>query len=91
MSKSLISFHPKDEPITNWTLPEPDATDLRNAIDEGIIALGNRELYEENLQVVPVNTPSFRHQRAVSTTANARKISRRGYIENHATKFLANR
>lgn len=61
------------------------------AIDAGIIALGNRELFEENLQVMPMNTPSYRHQRAVSTTVEARKISKRGYIENHATSRLAKR
>lgn len=64
---------------------------MKEAIDDGIIALGNRELFEENLQVVPVNSPSFRHQRAVSTTADARKLTKRGYIENYATKSLANR
>lgn len=80
-----------DEPITNWTLPEPDEEDVKIALDDGIIALGNRELFEENLQVVPVNTPSYRHQRAISTTADARKLTKRGYIENHATKSLAKR
>lgn len=80
-----------DEDIANWTLPEPDESEQRDAIEEGIIALGNRELFEENLQIVPVNTPSFRHQRAVSTTADARKLAKRGYTENYATKSLANR
>lgn len=74
-----------------WTLPEPDEIEKSNAIDAGIIALGNRELFEENLQVLPLNTPSYRHQRAVSTTADARKLTKRGYIENHATSELAKR
>lgn len=81
----------KDEPSTNWTLSEPNESDIKDAIDDGIIALGNRDLFEENLQVVPINTPSYRHQRAVSTTADARKLTKRGYIEDHATKSLANR
>lgn len=80
-----------DEQFSNWSLDEPEASDIKGAIDEGIIALGNRELFEENLQMVPVNSPSFRHQRAVSTTADARKLARRGYIENHATNSLAKR
>lgn len=80
-----------DEQPINWTLSEPSDADFKNAIDEGFIALGNRELFEENLQVVPVNTPSFRHQRAVSTTADARKLTKRGYIEDHATHSLAKR
>lgn len=81
---------PDEEPV-DWTLPEPDDSERNDAIEEGIIALGNREIFEENLQLVPVNTPSFRHQRAVSSTADARKLAKRGYTENYATKSLANR
>lgn len=74
-----------------WALEEPDEMERKEAIDAGIIALGNRELFEESLEVMPINTPSYRHQRAVSTTAEARRISKRGYIENHATSRLAKR
>lgn len=80
-----------DEQPINWTLPMPNDDEIKQALDDGMIALGNRELFEENLQVVPVNTPSFRHQRAVSTTADARKLTKRGYIEDHATNSLAKR
>lgn len=38
-----------------------------------------------------LNTPSFRHQRAVSTTKEARIASKRGYVENHATKEIVRR
>lgn len=58
-------------------------------MNAGINALGNRELFEENLKSVPLNTPSYKHQRAVSTTAAARKLAKRGYVENHATHALA--
>lgn len=81
----------KDEQPLNWTITQPSDDEIKGALDEGLIALGNRELFEENLQVVPVNTPSFRHQRAVSTTAEARKLTKRGYIEDHATNSLAKR
>lgn len=74
-----------------WALEEPDEMEKEEAIDAGMIALGNRELFEENLQVMAINTPSYRHQRAISTTAEARKISKRGYIENQATARLAKR
>lgn len=80
-----------DEAPTTWLLSEPSDGDREAAVDEGIIALGNRELYEENSPSVPINTPSFRHQRAVSTTAEARKLAKRGYIENYATLSLAKR
>lgn len=72
-------------------MAEPSDDDRKTAVDEGIIALGNRELFEETLPTVPINTPSFRHQRAVSTTAEARKLAKRGYIENFATISLAKR
>lgn len=80
-----------DELPTTWLLAEPSEDDREAAVDDGIIALGNRELYEETLPIVPMNTPSYRHQRAVSTTAEARQLAKRGYIENFATLSLAKR
>lgn len=67
----------------------PDTFQKKLALDAGIKALGDRELLEEYVQSPDVNTPSFRHQRAVCTTAEARKLTRRAYVENHATLFLA--
>lgn len=37
----------------------------------------------------PVNSPSFIAQKAVSTSPEARLLSSKGYVEDHATKFLA--
>lgn len=61
------------------------------AINYGLKKLGDRELFEENMISMPLNTPSYRHQRAVSTTAEARKLTKRGYVENYATIDMATR
>lgn len=74
-----------------WTLPPPTIFERNLSLDAGISALGKRELFEENLKTVPLYTPSYKHQRAVSTTADARKLSKRGYVENHATLDYAKR
>lgn len=72
-------------------LPPPTASDRNVSVESGVAALGKRELFEENLRTMPLHTPSYKHQRAVSTTAEARKLSKRGYVENHATLDYAKR
>lgn len=84
---TLVRF--LDETPTQWLLPMPSISQRDTAIDAGIKALGDRELVEEFVQSPDVDTPSFRHQRAVSTTAEARKLTRRAYVENHATLCIA--
>lgn len=74
-----------DEPMPNWKWSEPNESQTKNAINAGIKALGDKELLEENTASPALNTPSYRHQRAVSTTAEARVLTKRGYVENHAT------
>lgn len=78
-----------DEPITVWRLTNTSESDHVRAISMGIKALGDKELFEETLISPEVNSPSYRHQRAVGTTAEARKLTKRGYVENHATKLLS--
>lgn len=74
-----------DEPAPVWKLSAPDAEQTKAAINAGIKALGDKELLEENIAAPALNTPSYRHQRAVSTTLEARVMSKRGYVENRAT------
>lgn len=78
-----------DEPETNWTLPVPTDEDIKEAIDAGKEALGDREILEETILAPVLNSPTYRHQRAVSTTHEARTTSKRGYVEDHATQFLS--
>jgi peroxidase len=85
----FILFPLADEPLTNWTMSNITETDLKQAIDAGKEALGDREIIEETILAPVLNSPSYRHQRAVSTTREARIESKRGYVEDHATRFLA--
>lgn len=85
----FILFPLVDEPATNWTMPETTADDLKAALDAGKEALGDKEMIEETIVAPVLNSPTYQHQRAVSTTHRARIESKRGYVEDHATRFLA--
>ncbi|XP_065080087.1 chorion peroxidase [Ochlerotatus camptorhynchus] len=86
---NLISFPLADEPIPVWDAPNITDQDAADAIAEGEKALGDKELLEEALTAPPVQSATFRHQRAVSTTLAARLASKVGYVENKATKAIA--
>lgn len=62
---------------------------MKNAMYAGVKALGDRELLEENTASPEVNSPSYRHQRAVSTTLEARVLTKRGFVENLMTTNIA--
>lgn len=62
---------------------------MKNAMYAGVKALGDRELLEENTASPEVNSPSYRHQRAVSTTLEARVLTKRGFVENQMTTNIA--
>ncbi|XP_055533803.1 myeloperoxidase [Wyeomyia smithii] len=86
---NLISFPIDDEPVPNWDAPNVTEQDATDAISEGERALGDKELLEEALTAPPVNSPTYRHQRAVGTTVAARLAAKIGYVENKATKAVA--
>ncbi|XP_058813496.1 myeloperoxidase [Topomyia yanbarensis] len=86
---NLISFPISDEPIPPWDAPNVTDQDVADAISEGERALGDKELLEEALTAPPINSPTYRHQRAVGTTIAARLASKVGYVENKATKAIA--
>lgn len=81
----------KDETPTQWLLPPPSNSERDTAVNIGTKALGDRELIEEFMKSPDLHTPTYKHQRAVSTTPEARKLSRRGYVENQATLHFARR
>lgn len=81
----LASWPMADELADVWPLPQPTERQLKDAVYAGTKALGDKELLEENTASPEVNSPSFRHQRAVSTTFAARVMAKRGYVENEAT------
>ncbi|EDV94536.1 chorion peroxidase [Drosophila grimshawi] len=82
-----------DEPETDWALRQAtlDPNEGAQAVSAGIKALGDREILEEGLQPSAFDTPQFRHYRSLSTNPEARKLARRGYVENHATLNIAQR
>lgn len=79
---------PDEKPI-EWKFPPINESLSAEAEEFAVKALGDRELFEESVSVTPVHSPSFRHYRAISTTPESRKLSRRGYVENHATIHVA--
>lgn len=91
LSTNFFTLFPLvDEKENNWTLPELTEGDLTEAIGAGKEALGDKEILEELILAPAVDTPTYRHQRgAVSTSHTARIASKRGYVEDYATKFLA--
>lgn len=86
----VFVFRP-DEPSDPWLLPGPSVNQTEDALYAGIKALGDKELLEEDVAEPELNTPSFRHQRAVSTSLTARVMAKRGYVENQATTELMRR
>ena len=78
-----------DEAVVNWTLPIPTPAEIDSALNEGKRALGDKEMLEEIIVAPVLNSPSYRHQRAVSTTAESRIAGKRGFVEDKATIFLA--
>lgn len=77
-----------DEPEAPWGGPDVTDADEAAAVKEAQRALADKEILEELMQPPPSISPTFKHQKAVSTTLEARLMSRRGFMEDHATKFL---
>ncbi|XP_055389236.1 chorion peroxidase isoform X2 [Condylostylus longicornis] len=78
-----------DEKPSKWVLPIPSIEEAVAAKDFGLRALGDREIYEESLIPMPINSPSFRHFHAIVNTPDARSSSKKGYVEYHATFHVA--
>lgn len=85
----LVSWPLVDEADDQWSLPQLTDNEIKSALANATKALGDKEIFEENMSTPAVNSPSFKHQRAVSTTNEARIVARRGFVENHATKEVA--
>lgn len=86
-----INFPIPDEPEEEWSLRRYNLnrSDTDWAVNEGIKALGDREIMEEGLEATPVDSPAFRHYRSLSSNPASRKFARRGFVENEATDRLA--
>lgn len=76
------------EPEAVWGGPDVSQQELESALIEARRALADKEILEENMQPPPTISPTFKHQKAVSTTLEARLLSRKGFVEDYATKVL---
>lgn len=77
-----------DEPEVPWNGPNVTKVEQDSAIKDGKTALGDKQVLEESLQPPPVFSPTFKHQKAVSTSLLARQLSKTGFVEDHATRSL---
>uniref|UniRef100_A0A1B0CRK5 Uncharacterized protein n=1 Tax=Lutzomyia longipalpis TaxID=7200 RepID=A0A1B0CRK5_LUTLO len=87
----LMNFPLKEETPDNWTLPKPTQQETTDAINSGKNALGDKEILEENLPSPVMGTPSYRHQKAIASTPEATSMTKRGFVENQATRALMSR
>lgn len=85
---TLIIFHP-DEPVDKWGIPDPTAEEIDDAVKHGQQMLGERDILEESIRSPIVDSPSFRHQKSIGSTPEARSMSKRGLVEVTATEKLA--
>lgn len=51
--------------------------------------LGERDIFEETVHSPMVDSPSFRHQKSIGTTREARSVAKRGFVEVSATELIA--
>lgn len=77
-----------DEPEAPWGGPDVTNEELEAALVEARRALADKEILEENMQPPPALSPTYKHQKAVSTTLEARIRGRQGFVEDFATKVL---
>lgn len=59
------------------------------ALNYGHQLLGERDILEETVQSPMVDSPSFRHQKSIGTTKEARSVAKRGFVEVTATQLIA--
>ncbi|XP_059611568.1 peroxidase [Phlebotomus argentipes] len=86
-----LSWPIADESPDNWTLPEPTEKEIKESVSAGKKALGDKEILEEGIPSPDSGTPSFRHQKSIVSTPEARVITKRGFVENQATKDFLSR
>ena len=71
--------------MQRWILPNLTAMETVSAIEAGKKALAEKDIMEEHMSSSTLNSPTYRHQRVTTSTPEARIITKRGFVENHAT------
>ncbi|RZC33028.1 peroxidase, partial [Asbolus verrucosus] len=83
--------------LTNsWPLPDQrqkekicnNETEWNNAMAEGQRALDLKNEIAKNNTPLPVNSPSYKHQKVVATSAKARMLAELGYKEEFARRYF---
>ncbi|XP_060516076.1 lactoperoxidase isoform X2 [Cylas formicarius] len=63
-------------------------TDIQDALIAGKKALSEKDRMETYNPSLSIDSPSYRHQKAFSFSEKARNLSRKGYAEEYATRYL---
>ncbi|KAF5308960.1 hypothetical protein FQR65_LT00042 [Abscondita terminalis] len=73
-------------------MPEKHCVDHENIWQEALAfgsnALFNRDKLEEKMPILNINTPSYRHQKSFLFSNRSRVLSRHGFINEKAYKYL---
>ncbi|KAK9890312.1 hypothetical protein WA026_010414 [Henosepilachna vigintioctopunctata] len=76
----------KDEEIKNIT--SNDSSQWKAALLFGSKELDKKDNIELNTPTLPVDTPSYRHQKVTPTSIKALQLSRIGYLEEYGAKYM---
>ncbi|XP_065209382.1 uncharacterized protein LOC135837881 [Planococcus citri] len=77
-----------DTQIADLPFTSLSQVDIEQAIDEAKQTLEKRDAIENELEPISTDSPSYRHQHAIVNSPYGYDISKLGYIENQATKYL---
>lgn len=82
----------------SWPRPDPQIQDLPftsliyndvdQAVGAGIKDLEEKETIENDIEPISTDSPSYKHQHAIVNTPRGYNLSRLGYVENQATRYL---
>ncbi|CAG9861246.1 unnamed protein product [Phyllotreta striolata] len=81
LSYNFSQKQPKEGRLENTTL-------IAESIQRGRKRLEAKDEIEKSVPSLLVQSPSYRHQRVTATSERARNLSRGGFIEEYASKYL---
>lgn len=82
-------FFISDNGIPEWQLDAPTPEEVEAAIAAGTSSLEARDSLESSNPSLPVNSPSYRHQVSIKTSARATNLARSAYVMEVATKRIS--
>lgn len=75
-----------DKSVPEWQEDSPTPEEVEAAVAAGKSSLAAKDKLEASNPGLPVNSPSYRHQVAIKTSARATNLARSAYIMEEATK-----